>query len=61
MNEKKYKKMTVRELRDEVMKTGTNPLGMTKARMIDFLVNTDKAKSMTPAELYKYLVENGLA
>lgn len=56
-----YSNMTVKELRDAVYATGTNPFGMTKAMMVDFLYDTDRARSMSTEELYAYLVSTGRA
>lgn len=56
---KDYTKMTVRELRDAIVATGSNPKGMSKTMMIESLENHDKARSMSLSELYAHLVSTG--
>lgn len=56
---KDYSKMTIRELRDKIVATGSNPGGMTKKMMIESLENTEKARSMSLEELYAHLVSTG--
>ena len=41
-----YNAMKVNELRQAVLETGTNPLGWTKAQMVQWMQDYEKAHSM---------------
>ena len=48
---KNYKAMKVDELRQEVLGTGTNPLGWTKAQMVRWMESHEMTKNMSIEEL----------
>ena len=56
---KNYQKMTVRELQREMEMHGNNYYGMTKAMMVESLINTDRARSMSNSELLQHLINAG--
>ena len=55
----RYDKMTLAELRNEMVCCGINPVGMKKADMVQYLTDREKASKMSLEELEAILKQRG--